>query len=69
MTTEALARLEKLETHVAHLEHQIDQLNQVIVEQDKLLGHLKKQVQRQAQAMESMEMEGIKANNAKPPHH
>jgi hypothetical protein len=30
---------------------------------------LKKQLQRQLGMLETMEMERIKANNAKPPHH
>ena len=69
MNDEVMGRLEKLEAHVAHLEHQVEQLNGVIVEQDKLLGQLKKQIQRQATTMESMELERIKGTNAKPPHH
>ena len=44
-------------------------MNGVIVAQDKLLERLKKDVQRQSTAMESLELERIKANNAKPPHY
>jgi uncharacterized coiled-coil protein SlyX len=69
MNDETLQRLERLEANVAHLEHQVEQLNEVLTEQSQLVGHLKKQVQRQSGVLETMEMERIKANNARPPHH
>ena len=69
MNDEILQRLERIEAHVAHLEHQVEQLNGVVVEQGKLVEHLKKQMQRQSGVLESMELERIKANNPAPPHH
>jgi uncharacterized coiled-coil protein SlyX len=69
MNDEISTRLGKIESHVAHLEHQVEQMNAVIVEQDKLLTRLKKEMQRQSSAMETIEMERIKANNTKPPHY
>ena len=69
MADETSARIEILESHVAHLEHQVEQLNEVVTEQSKLVEHLKKQVQRQSGVLETMEMERIKANNPRPPHH
>ena len=69
MNEEISQRLQKLEAHVAHLEHQVEQLNGVVIEQDKLLERLKKEIQRQSSAMETIELERIKANNPKPPHH
>lgn len=69
MNDKSEARFEKLETHVAHLERQVEELNQVIIEQGKLLDRLKKEVQRQSTAMQTMELERIKANNPRPPHH
>jgi uncharacterized coiled-coil protein SlyX len=69
MADEISQRIEKLESHVAHLEHQVEQLNGVVTGQDKLLERLKKEVQRQSSAMETIELERIKANNPKPPHH
>jgi uncharacterized coiled-coil protein SlyX len=69
MNAENLQRLERIEAHVAHLEHQVEQLNEVVVGQGKLVDHLKKQVQRQSAVLETMELERIKANNPKPPHH
>jgi hypothetical protein len=41
----------------------------VVTAQDKLLERLKKEVQRQSSAMETIELERIQANNPKPPHH
>ena len=50
-------RMEKLESHVAHLEHQVEQLNEVLTDQGKLVEFLKKQVQRQSSVLETMELE------------
>ncbi|HEY5042494.1 MAG TPA: SlyX family protein [Verrucomicrobiae bacterium] len=69
MNDETSARLGKIESHLAHLEHQVEQLNAVVIEQGKLLERLKKEVQRQTSAMETLELERIKSNNAKPPHY
>lgn len=69
MKDEIAHRLERIEAGVAHLEHQVEQLNEVIIEQGRLVGRLKKEVQRQSSQLESQELERIKANNPKPPHH
>jgi uncharacterized coiled-coil protein SlyX len=69
MADENSRRLDRLETNLAHLEHQVEQLNGVLVEQVKLLERLKKEVQRQSTAMQTMELERIKSNIQKPPHH
>lgn len=69
MADEPSLRIEKLEAHITHLEHQVEQLNGVVIEQGKLLERLKKEVQRQSSAMETLELERIKGNNPKPPHH
>jgi len=69
MNEDIFIRLGRIESHLAHLEHQLDQMNGVIVAQDKLLERLKKEVHRQSTAMESLELERIRANNAKPPHY
>ena len=69
MSDEITQRFEKLEAHVAHLERQVEELNEVLVDQSKLVERLKKEVQRQSATMETMELERIKANNPKPPHH
>lgn len=67
-TEEIAQRIERLETHVAHLEHHIDQLNEVLVAQGKTIEQLKKQLQRQAATLETIELKRIKATNPRPPH-
>jgi uncharacterized coiled-coil protein SlyX len=69
MNDEASERVLRLEASVAHLEHQVEQLNEVIIEQGKLLDRLKKEVQRQSSAMQTLELERMKANVTKPPHY
>ena len=69
MNEELSTRLGKIESHLAHLEHQVEQMNSVIMAQDKLLERLKKEVQRQSSNMETLELERIKSNNPKPPHY
>ena len=69
MNAETLQRLERLEASVAHLEHQVEQLNEVVTGQSKLVEVLKKQVQRQSGVLETMEMERIKANNCRGRRH
>ncbi len=69
MSDETAHRLERLEASVAHLEHQVEQLNEVVIAQGRLVGHLNKQALRQATAMETLELERIRANNPPPPHH
>ena len=58
MNDDTSARLEKMESNLAHLEHQVEQLNGVIIAQGKLLERMKKEVSRQSSAMESMEQIG-----------
>lgn len=62
-------RLQRIEANVAHLERQVEQLNEVLIEHGKLLGRLKKEVQRQSSVMQTLELERIKSNNPKPPHY
>lgn len=69
MEDENSRRMEKVESSLAHLEHQVEQLNTVVIGQVKLLERLKKEVQRQSRAMETLELERIQSNNQKPPHY
>jgi uncharacterized coiled-coil protein SlyX len=69
MNDDISKRFERIEAHVAHLEHQVEQLNEVVTGQDKLIELLKKQIQRQSGVLETMELERIKDNNVRPPHH
>lgn len=68
MDAEANEQIQRLEATVAHLEHQYDQLNKVVVEQGKEITRLMNQLQKTSSTVESMEMDRIKANNQKPPH-
>ena len=69
MAHENSQRMEKLESHVAHLEHQVEQLNEVIIEQGKLLDKLKKEIQRQSNSLQTLELERVRSNTQKPPHY
>ena len=69
MTEESSERFARLESHIAHLEHQVEQLNEVVIGQGKTIDRLTKQVQLQARVLETAEIERAKANNPKPPHH
>ena len=69
MSDEAAVRLQRIEATIAHLEHQVEQLNGVIIAQGKELERLKKLVQRQAATLDTMEMERIRSTNPKPPHY
>lgn len=69
MSDENSQRMEKLESHVAHLEHQVEQLNDVVIEQGKLIDKLKKEIQRQSNSLQPLELERIKSNVQKPPHY
>jgi len=41
MNEEISVRLGQIETHLAHLEHQVEQMNGVIMAQDKLLENMR----------------------------
>jgi len=69
MQEENSQRTDKLESHVAHLEHQVEQLNEVVIEQGKLLVRLKRETQRQSGILQALELERIKSNVQKPPHY
>ena len=62
-------RIDRLESHLAHLEHQVEQLNGVVLEQGKLLDRIRTETQRQSGAMQTLELERIKSNVQKPPHY
>jgi len=69
MNNENSTRIEKLESHVAHLERQIDQLNEVAIQQSKELERIKKLLNRVSQSVEAAELERIKSVDSKPPHY
>jgi len=69
MSEEASQRWERVEANLAHLEHQVEQLNGVLIGHSRELEQLKKLVQRQAATLESIELERVKSTNPKPPHY
>jgi len=69
MNEENSERFARLESHIAHLEHQVEELNGVVIEQGKVIERLRKQVQLHARTLETSVVEQAKANNQKPPHH
>lgn len=69
MPDENTQRMDRLESHLAHLEHQVEQLNAVVIEQGKLLDWIRKESQRQSSAMQTLELERMKSNVQNPPHY
>ena len=62
-------RLERIEAHLAHIERLHDELNEVVVEQARMLKKLQTHLQRVSNTVESAEMERIRATNPRPPHY
>lgn len=69
MDPELSERLQRLESHVAHLERQYEELNQVIIDQAKTIKKLQTNQQRIAESVETAELDRIKSTNTKPPHY
>ena len=69
MNEEISKRFGQLEANAAHLEHQVEQLNTVVIEQGRQLDQLKKLTQRQSTTLEAIESERIRDTSSKPPHY
>ncbi|MEY2408309.1 MAG: SlyX [Verrucomicrobiota bacterium] len=69
MNNELEQRLGRIEAHLAHVERQNDSLNEVVIEQGKLLQKLQTQVRRLSNSAETAELDRIKSTNPKPPHY
>ena len=67
--SDATERLEKIETHLAHLERQYEQLNQVVIEQGRVLTRLQKESAKVSETVQTIELDRIRSNNTKPPHY
>jgi uncharacterized coiled-coil protein SlyX len=63
------ARMAVLESHITHLERQYEQLNEVVVEQARALARIHKELAKTSDAVQTIELERIRANNTKPPHY
>ena len=62
-------RLQKLESHIAFLERQYEEINKVVIEQGRTLARVQAELARADQALRSAEIERIRENNPKPPHY
>ncbi|MBG86296.1 MAG: hypothetical protein CMO80_05280 [Verrucomicrobiales bacterium] len=62
-------RVTALESAVAHLERQYDELNGIVMKQDKLLTKLSAVVSRMDDTFRELELSKIKENNQRPPHY
>ncbi len=69
MDKQTAERIEKLESHIAHLERQYEELNGVVIQHGRVLARLQKEIVKTSGAVQSMEIERIRGNNPKPPHH
>lgn len=63
-------RLEQLEASVAHLERLCDQLNSVVIDQDRRLARLQKRLEHITQHLEGTDQdpERLRLLQEKPPH-
>jgi uncharacterized coiled-coil protein SlyX len=58
-----------LQAKIAHLEYAYDQLNEVVVTQQKVLARLLADSQRLGDTMRTIEIDRIHSNTQKPPHY
>jgi len=66
--SDAKNQLTQIESHLAHLERQYEELNKVVIEQGRTIARLLKENTKVSDAVQAMELERIRANNPKPPH-
>ncbi len=69
MNDDVAERIIRLESAIAHLEYLTEQLNTVVTEQGRQLNELRKQWQRQAETLNTIEMDRIRSTDSKPPHY
>ena len=63
------SRLDRLESHISHIEKQVEELNGVIVNQARDIKRLQTITQRLRDSVETTEVERMKSTNPKPPHY
>lgn len=68
MNPETEQQIVRLQAAVAHLEHQYDALNGVVLEQGRELARLRQQVQKLTSSIDSIETDRLRADQRKPPH-
>ena len=63
------SRLDLLESHLSHIEKQVEELNEVIINQARDIKRLQTITQRLRDSVETTEVERMKSTNPKPPHY
>ena len=63
------SRLDLLESHLSHIEKQVEELNGVIINQARDIKRLQTITQRLRDSVETTEVERMKSTNPKPPHY
>ena len=63
------SRLDRLESHLSHIEKQVEELNGVIINQAREIKRLQTITQRLRDSVETTEVERMKSTNPKPPHY
>ena len=63
------SRLDRLESHLSHIEKQVEELNGVIINQARDIKRLQTITQRLRDSVETTEVERMKSTNPKPPHY
>jgi uncharacterized coiled-coil protein SlyX len=69
MDAESDTRLEQVESTLAHLEHQYDQLNQIVIRQEKQIAKLLSVIDRVDNTLRDFEINQVRDNNPRPPHY
>lgn len=70
MSAEPLnTRLEKAEAALAHLERNFDELNSVVIAQNKTITRLQKQLEVLGETLRGQDLDRIQPHNQKPPHY
>ena len=69
MKSTSESRLDRLESHLSHIEKQVEELNGVIINQAREIKRLQTITQRLRDSVESTEVERMKSTNPKPPHY
>jgi SlyX protein len=67
--TDAAARLDELETRLAHQDRMIADLNDVITAQWKKIDMLERQLRRLDEELQALDQADSPAANQKPPHY
>jgi uncharacterized coiled-coil protein SlyX len=69
MNNTSESRLDRLESHLSHIEKQVEELNGVIINQARDIKRLQTITQRLRDSVETTEVERMKSTNPKPPHY